>query len=155
LLKRAQKGTLPLVDAVKKLQAEILEGSSVSEEDIAGNAKKIGLFLLGVAYQKFGGGIEGRQEILVGISVVLMYTYGLEGAVWRSHVGRGAAEMATVFSATAMDKIESTARGILAACSEGDSLRTNLAVLRRYTRHMPANTIALRREIAARLLSKP
>src|SRR5579863_2970385 len=56
LLKRAQKGVFPLVAAVKKLQSEILEAPSQSE-DLAENARKTGLFLLGVAYQKFGGAI--------------------------------------------------------------------------------------------------
>src|SRR6202166_3145424 len=49
LLKRAQRGQLPLVEAVKKLQAEILGGPTLSaggDEDtkLAANAKKVGLF---------------------------------------------------------------------------------------------------------------
>src|SRR5439155_8304565 len=47
LLKRAQRGQLPLVDAVKKVQAEVLSGPSAGEPDLVANAKKIGLFLLG------------------------------------------------------------------------------------------------------------
>ncbi len=43
LLKRAQKGTLPLVDAVMKLQAEIMSGApSTGEIDMVANAKKAG-----------------------------------------------------------------------------------------------------------------
>src|SRR5581483_9949995 len=42
LLKRAQRGTLALVEAVKKLQAEILSGSGSGEGDAIANAKKIG-----------------------------------------------------------------------------------------------------------------
>ena len=55
LLKRAQRGTLPLVAAVKKLQAEILSGPGSGESDAIANSKKIGLLLLGAAYQRFGG----------------------------------------------------------------------------------------------------
>src|SRR5882724_269915 len=62
LLKRAQRGALPLVEAVKKLQGEILSGPSAGEPDLTVNAKKIGLFLLGVAYQKFGDKLEEQQE---------------------------------------------------------------------------------------------
>src|SRR5579872_4337007 len=40
LLKRAQRGQLPLVEAVKKVQSEILSGPS--ESDMVANAKKIG-----------------------------------------------------------------------------------------------------------------
>ena len=60
--------------------------------------------------------------------------------------------MTQVFSATAMDWIETTARTVLAGCSEGDALRANLSILRRLTRYEPPNVIALRRKIAARLL---
>jgi len=45
-----------------------------------------------------------------------------------------------------------TARTVLAGCSEGDSLRTNLVVLRRFAKYEPVNAIALRRSIAGRLL---
>ncbi len=38
-------------------------------------------------------------------------------------------------------------------CSEGDALRTNLAVLKRFTKYEPVNAIAARRRIADRLLA--
>jgi butyryl-CoA dehydrogenase len=60
--------------------------------------------------------------------------------------------MAAVFTEDAMTAIESTARTVLAACSEGDALRANLAVLRRFARRDPADLIDLRRKIAARLI---
>jgi hypothetical protein len=51
-----------------------------------------------------------------------------------------------------METIEISARNVLPACSEGDALRTNLAVLKRFTKFEPVNAIAARRRIAARLL---
>ncbi len=51
LLKRAQRGQLPLVAAVKQLQSELL--SSPVSGTLVENAKKIGLLALGAAYQKF------------------------------------------------------------------------------------------------------
>ncbi len=60
--------------------------------------------------------------------------------------------MAAVFASEAMDAIEISARTVLAACAEGDELRTSLAVLRRFTKRDAVDTIALRRKIAARLL---
>src|SRR4051794_29865362 len=60
MLKRAQRGQLPLVEAVKKLQAELLAGPSMSstsgeseEAKLVANAKKAGLLILGIAYQRF------------------------------------------------------------------------------------------------------
>ena len=40
-----------------------------------------------------------------------------------------ARDMYAVFSREAMDVIDSAGRTVMAACSEGDTLRTNLAVL--------------------------
>ena len=45
-------------------------------------------------------------------------------------------------------RIESCARTVLAAVTEGDLLRTQLAVLRRFAKREPADTIALRRTVA-------
>jgi hypothetical protein len=60
--------------------------------------------------------------------------------------------MAAVFACEAMDTIDLAARAVMAACSDGDALRTNLAVLKRFTKYEPLNTIGLRRKIAARLI---
>jgi alkylation response protein AidB-like acyl-CoA dehydrogenase len=154
LLKRAQRGTLPLVAAVKKLQGEILNGPGAGETDITANAKKIGLFLLGAAYQRFGDKIEEQQEVMAGITDVLMNGYAMESAILRARKSKreNAMDMAAVFSSDVMAAIEASARTVLAACAEGDELRTSLAVLRRFTKRDAADTIALRRSIAARLL---
>jgi hypothetical protein len=154
LLKRAQRGTLALVEAVKKLQAEILSGPGMGANDAITNTKKIGLFLLGVAYQRYGAKLEDQQEVVAGITDVLMSTYATESADLRARkCGREhALNMAAVFVSEAMDSIEISARTVLAACSEGDELRTNMAVLRRFTKRDALNTIGLRRKIAARVL---
>jgi hypothetical protein len=60
--------------------------------------------------------------------------------------------MAAVFVREAMETCESSAREVLAACVEGDTLRTNLAVLRRFAKFEPVDAIGLRRKIAARLI---
>jgi len=153
LLKRAQRGTLPLVDAVKKLQAEIL-GGPAADVDVILNTKKIGLFLLGVAYEKFRDKLEEQQEVLAGITDVLMNAYALESVSLRAQkTGRCTAkEMASVFVSDAMDGIETSARQALVACSEGDDLRMNLAVLRRFAKRDTVNIVGLRRGIAQSLL---
>jgi alkylation response protein AidB-like acyl-CoA dehydrogenase len=160
ILKRAQKGTLPLVEAVMKLQAEIMSGPSLGGEiDMVANAKKVALFVLGVAYQKFMAKIEEQQEVVANITDVLINAYAMESASLRARkiAGSGksaenANDMLTVFSREAMDTIESAARTVLAACSEGDALRTNLAVLKRFTKYETVDQIAVRRKIAARLI---
>jgi butyryl-CoA dehydrogenase len=163
LLKRAQRGQLPLVEAVKKLQAEVLAGPTLSaggDEDtkLAANAKKVALFALGVAYQKFMNALEDQQEVLAGLTDIMMNAFAMESVLLRTQKlaaqgkGDNAAEMCPVFLREAMETVESAARTVLAASSEGDALRTNLAVLKRFTKFEPVNAIALRRKIAARLL---
>jgi alkylation response protein AidB-like acyl-CoA dehydrogenase len=161
ILKRAQKGTLPLVDAVMKLQAEIMSGPSLGggEIDMVANAKKVALFVLGVAYQKYMAKIEEQQEVVANITDVLMNAYAIESASLRARKlaahgkkTENVNDMLAVFSREAMDTIESAARTVLAACSEGDALRTNLAVLKRFTKYEPIDLIGTRRRIAARLI---
>jgi len=163
LLKRAQRGQLPLVEAVKKLQAEVLAGPTLAtsgdeETKLVANAKKVGLFALGVAYQKFMTALEDQQEVLAGLTDILMNAFAMESVLLRTQKlaahGKGdvAKEMSLVFLREAMETIESAARTVLAASSEGDALRTNLAVLKRFTKFEPVNAIAIRRKIASRLL---
>ena len=163
LLKRAQRGQLPLVEAVKKLQAEVLAGPTLSaggDEDtkLAANAKKVALFALGVAYQKFMNALEDQQEVLAGLTDIMMNAFAMESVLLRTQKlaaqkkGDIAADMCSVFLREAMETVESAARTVLAASSEGDALRTNLAVLKRFTKFEPVNAIALRRKIAGRLL---
>src|SRR6267378_1569081 len=163
LLKRAQRGQLPLVEAVKKLQAEILGGPTLSANGdentkLVENAKKVSLFALGVAFQKYMTALEDQQETLASITDVAMHTFAMASVLLRTQklakLGKGeiAAEMCNVFLREAVETAESAARNVLAASSEGDALRTNLAVLKRFTKFEPVNAIAARRKIAARLL---
>jgi len=164
LLKRAQRGQLPLVEAVKKLQAEILAGPSLGasgDEDtrLVANAKKVALFALGIAYQKFMNGLEDQQEVLASITDIAMNAFAMESVLLRTQKlaaqrkGEVAKDMCAVFLREAMEVAESAARNVLAASSDGDALRTNLAVLKRFTKFEPVNAIAARQRIAERLLA--
>ncbi|MBS1830196.1 MAG: acyl-CoA dehydrogenase family protein [Acidobacteria bacterium] len=162
LLKRAQKGMLPLVEAVKKVQAEVLAGpalgATIDDAAMVANAKKIALLCLGVAYQTYLNELDQQQEILAGITDIGMSAFAMESVYLRTKkleaMGKGAlaADMKAVFLPEAMETIEKAARYVLSASSSGDALRTNLAVLRRFTKHELPNSVALRRKIATRLL---
>jgi alkylation response protein AidB-like acyl-CoA dehydrogenase len=164
LLKRAMRGQLPLVEAVMKLQAEILGGPTLGSggsEDarLVENAKKTALLTLGIAYQKFGAALEEQQEVLASITDIAMNAFAMESVYLRAQklakLGKGeiAADVSSVFLREAMEIVESAGRNALAASSEGDNLRTNMAVLKRFTKFEPVNAIAARRRIAERLLA--
>jgi alkylation response protein AidB-like acyl-CoA dehydrogenase len=169
LLRRAAKGDLPIFQAAKKLMEEMLtpgipEESSDSlfsqERTALANAKKIAIAVLGSAAQRYRDKLQEQQEVLAAASDIIMDLYALESAILRTEkmVGlRGEASCSVQIDATrtftndAIQRIEQHAKVALAAMTEGDELRTMLAVLKRYARFVPVDTIAARRRIAASL----
>jgi alkylation response protein AidB-like acyl-CoA dehydrogenase len=171
LLKRARKKQLPLAEAVLKLQSQLLdslaggaESGASAEAAQAAQAKKAGLLLLGLAYQKFGLALEEQQEVLAGITDVLMNAFALESCVLRAAkmAAKPPANIASrervssiyvsLFAQHAMNELVRAAEEVVAYCSEGDTRRTNLAVLRKLTRRDALDVIQLRRDAARRLL---
>jgi alkylation response protein AidB-like acyl-CoA dehydrogenase len=170
LLKRAMSGQLPLMPAIKRLMDEVLAGPSmgeplegllVAERTMVANAKKLALFAAGAASQKYMQALQEQQEILGALADIIIETYAMESVVLRAHKiaernGEKASvlaiAMAQVCLTKGMEKIEATAKKVIAAVAEGDMLRTQLAILRRLGKYEPFNTIALRQQIAARVL---
>jgi butyryl-CoA dehydrogenase len=169
LLKRAMSGKLPLMPAIKQLMDEVIsrtteeseEGLLAQERKLVATAKKIGLFAAGIATQKYMQAIQDQQEIMGAIANMAIETYAMESAVLRAQKlaarnGEAGASLAVamtrVYMSGAMEKIESAARLVIAACAEGDMLRSQLAILRRLSKYEPFNTLALRRTIAQRVI---
>jgi acyl-CoA dehydrogenase-like protein len=171
LLKRAMKGQLPLLQASQKLQEEVLAMPSMEEgeeslfareQTIVKNLKKIALMAAGLAVQKYMMALEEQQEILCHISDIVMLTWAAESALLRTEklvASRGEEKardyitMTKIYCNDAIGKAEHHAKEILAAVSDGDMLRTNLAALRRFVKFAPLNTIELRQQIADTMLA--
>jgi butyryl-CoA dehydrogenase len=172
LLKRAMSGQLPLMPAIKKLMDEVLSGPSagedfdgalVEERQLVAQAKKLGLFVAGAATQKYMQAIQDQQEIMGAIADITIQVYAMESAVLRAQKlsetkGEAAASlpvaMTRVYLSKAMEVIEASAKKVIAAVAEGDMLRTQLAILRRLAKHDPFNVIALREQIAAKMIER-
>ena len=101
--------------------------------------------------------MEKQQEVLAGIADVIMETFAMESvAAPRSR--RTESEVGADMCAVLLPRCHGAhrdgfARPVLAACAEGDALRANMAVLRRFAKFEPVNSIALRqthRRAAAR-----
>lgn len=170
LMKSAMAGKLALMPAIKGIMDEVMsgprekeerEGELAAEYELLAQAKKLTLFVAGAATQKYMGKIAEEQEVMGAISDMVMAVYALEGAVLRADkiagkAGNGAAEvpvaMARIYAAEAMEVIERSARKVVAAVAEGDMARTQFAILRRLGKHDPADTIALRRRVAAHFI---
>ncbi|MFZ0212938.1 MAG: acyl-CoA dehydrogenase family protein [Candidatus Acidiferrales bacterium] len=171
LMKRATSGVLPLIPAAMKLSEEVLAGPSfeegpagpfAAEEKAVANAKKIFLLAAGAAVQRFREQLSERQEIVASLANVVMEVYAMESSLRRAQKaanGRGGdtaalmGDATRVFISDAADRIEREARTALAATLEGDALRTQIAVLRRFAKRDPIDTIALRRRVAAAVLA--
>ena len=171
LMKRAMSGGLPLIPAAMKLAEEVLAGPSLEEgpggplaqeERLVTNGKKIFLLAAGAAVQKFREQLAEQQEIVASLANVVMEIYAMESCLRRAQKAavRKAGETASVmvdaaraFIADAADRIEPEARTALAATTEGDNLRTQIAVLRRFAKRDAVDTIALRRRVAAAVLT--
>ena len=167
LMKRALSGQLPLLPAIKKLMDEVMQPPSFDtggdegevlarEAEVLAAAKKMALFAAGVASQRFMTGLQEQQEVMADLADIIMQVYGLESALLRARklagAGKGTAEAAGAMTGLLADETmglaEQAARRVLAACAEGDLLRTQLAILRRLGRFTPADAVGLSRTVA-------
>jgi butyryl-CoA dehydrogenase len=166
------KGQLPLLAAAKKVADELMAGpaaaGAVSSEALAAEAacvtaaKKAFLFAAGVAGQRYMEKLADEQEIAAALAEMAMDTYAMESTLLRTkkilaRKGATGAPVHTaatqVFVADGMDRVERNARLVLAASAAGDTLRTQLAMLRRVVKREPASTVGLRRQVAAAALA--
>jgi alkylation response protein AidB-like acyl-CoA dehydrogenase len=169
LMKRAMNGQLPLLGAIKKVMDEVMELPSFDsgddtdeplarEAEILAAVKKIGLFAAGVASQRFMTGLQDQQEVMADLADIIGQAFALESALLRarklgaSGAGRGSVEVASAMTALlaedSMSLAQQAARRVLAACGEGDTLRTQLAILRRLAKSTPADAVGLSRTVA-------
>jgi alkylation response protein AidB-like acyl-CoA dehydrogenase len=167
LMKRAMGGQLPLIPAAMKLADEILAGPSyeevpegvLAEEARAiANCKKIFLQAAGGAMQKYREKLAEEQELIAALANIVMEIYAMESSLLRAqkaaaNKGETAASVmidtTRVFISDAAERVDHEAKRALAAVHEGDMLATQLAVLRRFGKRSPVDTIALRRRVAA------
>jgi alkylation response protein AidB-like acyl-CoA dehydrogenase len=161
-LKRAARGLLPLFEAARAVLQKTGESKSESEDaelSLVQNAKRIALLTLGIAHEKHGAQLEQQQEIIMNLSDIIMEVFAMESSLLRSRKlaagggGANAADACAVYLRDAIARLELSSRTVLSACAQGDELRRNLSRLRGYADYDPVNTIALRRQIAARLLA--
>jgi len=165
LMKRALSGQLPLLPAIKKLMDEVMQPPSFDSGDESGEvlgregeileaARKIALFAAGVASQRFMSALQDQQEVMADLADMIAQVYALESALLRARklVGKSSAEVAAAMTGLlaeeSMGLAEQAARRVLAACGEGDMLRTQLAILRRLARYTVADSVALGRTVA-------
>jgi alkylation response protein AidB-like acyl-CoA dehydrogenase len=169
MIKSAISGKLALLPAIKAVMDEVMagpvamedrEGALAAEFDLLGQAKKLTLFAAGAATQRFNHGLAEEQEVMAALADMITEVFTMESAILRaekiaarnSAASAIAVALARLYAAKAMDIIELAARKVIAAASDGDMLRTQMAIVRRLARHDPADTVALRRQVAVHVV---
>ncbi|MBV8477008.1 MAG: acyl-CoA dehydrogenase, partial [Acidobacteria bacterium] len=105
--------------------------------------------------------IQEQQEVMGAMADMVIETYAMESALLRTEkllTAKGEAAsclpiaMLQTYLSQGIVRTEAAARKIVAAVAEGDMLRTQMAMVRRLSKHDPFNSIALGQKIAARLI---
>ena len=167
LMKRAVSGSLPLLAAGAKLQEEVLggpgsgdaaDGPWAEEQRILAGAKKAFLLAAGAALQKYRDRLADQEEIVAALADIVIEIFVMESALLRAQkaAARDAQSSASLPAMAAarivlhdgVARLENSARTVLASAVEGDALRAQLAVLRRFPKRDAVDTIALRRTVA-------
>ncbi|MFL6332592.1 MAG: acyl-CoA dehydrogenase family protein [Pyrinomonadaceae bacterium] len=144
--------------AEEDAQTATLSSSTLpAERDLLARAKRLVVFTLGLAKETYGESLPEQQEVLGHVADITAETYALESALLRAEklaAARGEAaasvqlDIARVYAADAADRMEHSAKQVVAALSDGGDATELLEGVRRLTRHPPPNTVAARRRIA-------
>ncbi|MEN3339832.1 MAG: hypothetical protein V7647_3508 [Acidobacteriota bacterium] len=165
LVRRALKGTLPLIAAARKIQEEILtpaltellpDTRLAAERRTVASMKKVALAVIGTALQTYGESLTEQQEVLTLSADIVIDVFAAESVLLRSLAGGQPLHdaVATVFVYDAANRVEIAARTAFAAMAEGDAVRTLLAALRRLLKTPAVNTVTSRRAIADAVLER-
>ena len=160
------KGQLDLMGPAQKVAGELMsipdmsgpdDTLFVNESKYISNFKKAILMTAGSAVQKLMMQLPKEQEILMGISDMMIETYVSESLLLRTQklVDLKGEENCQVEIAImksyiydACDKINKSGKDILNSFAEGDELRMMLMGLKRFTKHEPFNVKLNKRIIA-------
>ena len=162
LVKRAQSGVLPLMEATAAAvdsalagsPPEASEGSHRLERAAVAQARTASLFVAGSVMKKHGTEIRDQQELLTHLSNMVIETYAIDTALCRLSKGNTGLypDIVRTFITDATIRLESAGRQALASVSDRGDLTDRLAALRRVLAWVPTDTVAERRRIAETLI---
>ena len=129
-----------------------------AERELLARARRLVVFTLGLAKEIYGDRLAEQQEVLGYAADITAEVYALESALLRTEktfAARGESACATplditrVYASDAADRMEHSAKQVVAALADGDDdRRLLLEGVRRLTRHTPPDSVAARRRIA-------
>jgi alkylation response protein AidB-like acyl-CoA dehydrogenase len=128
-----------------------------AERDLLARAKRLVTFTLGRAKAVYGDALVSEQEVLGHIADITIEVYALESALLRTEklvAARRGPDSATpiditrVYASDAADRMEHSARQVMAALADAGDVGSLLDEVQQLTRHPTCNTVAARRRIA-------
>jgi butyryl-CoA dehydrogenase len=128
-----------------------------AERELLARTKRLVALTLGRAQGMYGDALGSEQEVLGHIADIIIEVYAFESALLRTEkliATRGEDDCATpvditrVYASDAADRMEHSARQVVAALAEGGEAGSLFAAVRRLTSHVTFNTVAARRRIA-------
>jgi alkylation response protein AidB-like acyl-CoA dehydrogenase len=128
-----------------------------AERDLLARAKRLVTFTLGRAKAVYGDALVSEQEVLGHIADITIEVYALESALLRTEklvTAHSEPDSATpiditrVYASDAADRMEHSAKQVMATLADAGELDPLLDDVRQLTRHKTLNTIVARRRIA-------
>jgi len=166
-LKKAMKNELPLITEGKKIFAESMAPSMAIESDdlvekLGGylkNAKKSVILAAGAAVEKHGAKLNDAmtnpyiQNLLLNLADCLGVIFLLESSLAALSKNRTEhnENLVRVLFTQQLFELERLMRETLPMCGEGDTLRTMLAMSRRFLKYTPDDLADLYTKIASNL----
>ena len=171
LMRQALKNELPLFTEAENIKAKLptmkpirpgaKDGPLGYQRKLVDRAKRIFVFLAGAAAQKYGMAIEEQQEILGLLADIAQEIYAMESGLLRAlksidSVGENESktkiDMVRLYVNDAMMRISNNAHHLMSAMEGGETLDSQLAMLRKALQFTTINTVQARRDIAGRII---
>ncbi|MBF5044398.1 acyl-CoA dehydrogenase [Aggregicoccus sp. 17bor-14] len=167
LLKRTLKGSLPLFQVAQQLDEALAKGSVpapaagdalAAEAHAAECTKRLAIYALKVAAERFGPELEKHQEVLAAVADVVMDAFALDSMVTRTRQAASEGKLDPVrvalvqaFATEASARSYERTKRALCASSEGAALEGHLKAIAPLYRFVPRDPVALRETVVAAL----
>ena len=172
LLKKSVKGELDLMNVIIKVVGQMTEGkdtilenpvSTLTEELIKiKDLKKVFLMTAGSAFQKYGTEFEKHQQVLIGLSDMLIEIYFAESALLRTlkNIDRGydmtfQSDMSKLYLFEATEIVLKKAKEIIGNISKGEAKKSILKGVHRLCKYddLP-DIISLKNRISDKVIKE-
>jgi len=173
LLKKGMKGQISLMEAVMNAKSELLKNLDEknqptnlmsSETKLVINLKKIFLILIGKAVERYGQGLDKKQQLLISLSDILIEIYLIDSGLKRTikNINRSDKEsqssqikMTQLYLHEANEIIQKKSKDIIYSISEGDEKSELLYLVKKTCDYKSCpNIFDLKTEIADKLINE-